>query len=132
MSHEDTTRGFFGVLEGLNRKATAAFCAEDCSHEDVPVGEGDTAVGSVAMEGKFDSALREVEKLVTTRDDTVLVERAEVWRHPTGEQLPLLAVAVCKCRGDEILLRREDREMKTLFAAQPVSGLRRMAAAGAS
>ena len=138
MRHEATLRRFFAVLEDLDMKATAAFCADDCVYEDVPVGEVATAVGRAAIEAKLTGAFRDVEKLVTTvheiaeQGDTVLVERTEVWHHPTGEQVPLPVMAVFKFRGDEITLWRDYWDMKMLFDSQPASWLQRMAEAGAA
>jgi len=137
MSHEATLRKFFAALEELDLKATAAFCADDCSYQDVPVGESATAVGPAAIEAKLESAFCDVDKLVTTlhevveQGDTVLVERTEVWHHPTGERVPLPVMAVFKFRGDEIVLWRDYWDMKMLFEAQPASWLQRMAASGA-
>jgi len=138
MGHEATVRRFFDDLESLDMAKIAAYCAADCSYEDVPVGDTATAVGPAAIQAKLEGAFSAVDKLVTTihelveNGDTVLVERTEVWHHPTGEQVPLPVMCVFKFRGDEIVLWRDYWDMKTLMENQPASWLQRMAGGAAS
>jgi len=94
MSHADTMRQFFKDLERIDFEAVAAHCSDDCRYEDVPVGDDATAVGPEAIVAKLSGGLGDLEALVTTiheiaeDGDTVLVERTEVWHHPTGERAP--------------------------------------------
>jgi limonene-1,2-epoxide hydrolase len=137
MGHKATLRRFFDDLESLDMKKVAAYCAKDCSYEDVPAGDAATAVGRDAIRAKLEGAFANVDKLVTTihemakEGDTVLVERTEVWHHPTGEQVSLPVMAVFKFRKAKIVLWRDYWDMKTLMESQPASWLQSLAAAGA-
>jgi len=135
MSHAATIRQFFEELERIDFKAVAAHCAEDCRYEDVPVGDAATAVGPAAIIEKLSGGLGDLEALVTTihelveHGDTVLVERTEVWHHPTGERASLPVMAVFTFRGDSIVLWRDYWDMNTLIQQQPPGWLERVAAA---
>jgi limonene-1,2-epoxide hydrolase len=134
MSHADTLRRFFERLEKIDFEAVAGFCADDCRYEDVPVGDAATAIGPAAIQAKLASGLGDLEALVTTvhelveDGDTVLVERTEVWHHPTGERASLPVMAVFRFRGDEIVLWRDYWDMNTLIQQQPAGWLERITA----
>jgi len=124
----DRLRQLFVDLERLDFNAVAAHCTEDCSYEDVPFVEA-TAVGRDAIRAKLELGLATLERLPTTihelleRDDTIMVERTEVWHHPTGERATLHVAAVFKFRDGLISLWRDYWDAKTLFAQQPASWL---------
>ena len=137
MSHSDTLRQFFKDLERLDFDAVARYCDDDCSYEDVPVGDAATAIGPSAIAAKLRGGLGGLEALVTTLHeivedgDTVLVERTEVWHHPSGERASLPVMAVFQFRKEKIVLWRDYWDMKTLFEQQPADWLEKIAAAGA-
>jgi len=124
----DRLRQLFVDLERLDFAAVAGHCTEDCSYEDVPFTEA-TAVGRDAIRAKLELGLATLERLPTTihelleRDDTIMVERTEVWHHPTGERATLHVAAVFKFRDGLISLWRDYWDAKTLFAQQPASWL---------
>jgi limonene-1,2-epoxide hydrolase len=124
----DRLQQLFVDLERLDFAAVAAHCTEDCSYEDVPFVEA-TAVGRDAIRAKLALGLGTLERLPTTihelleRDDTIMVERTEVWHHPTGERATLHVAAVFKFRDGLISLWRDYWDAKTLFAQQPASWL---------
>jgi limonene-1,2-epoxide hydrolase len=124
----DRLHQLFADLERLDFAAVAAHCTEDCSYEDVPFTEA-TAVGRDAIRAKLELGLATLERLPTTihelleRDDTIMVERTEVWHHPTGERATLHVAAVFKFRDGLISLWRDYWDAKTLFAQQPASWL---------
>lgn len=121
-------RRLFADLERLDFGAVAGHCTEDCSYEDVPF-DAATAVGRAAIEAKLALGLGTLERLPTTihelleQDDTIMVERTEVWHHPTGERATLRVAAVFKFRDGFIALWRDYWDAKTLFAQQPASWL---------
>ena len=135
MSHSATIRQFFEELERIDFEAVAAHCADDCRYEDVPVGDAATAIGPAAIIEKLAGGLGDLEALVTTihelveDGDTVLVERTEVWHHPTGERASLPVMAVFKFRGDAIVLWRDYWDMATLIQQQPPGWLEGVIAA---
>ena len=124
----DRLHQLFADLERLDFAAVAAHCTEDCSYEDVPFTEA-TAVGRDAIRAKLELGLATLERLPTTihelleRDDTIMIERTEVWHHPTGERATLPVAAVFKFRDGLISLWRDYWDAKTLFAQQPASWL---------
>jgi len=124
----DCLHQLFADLERLDFAAVAALCTEDCSYEDVPFTEA-TAVGRDAIRAKLELGLATLERLPTTIhellecDDTIMVERTEVWHHPTGERATLHVAAVFKFRDGLISLWRDYWDAKTLFAQQPASWL---------
>jgi ketosteroid isomerase-like protein len=128
MRNRDCLRQLFADLERLDFAAVAAHCSEDCSYEDVPF-EAATAVGREAIRAKLELGLATLERLPTTihelveDGDTMLVERTEVWHHPTGERATLRVAAVFKFRDGLVTLWRDYWDAKTLFAQQPASWL---------
>jgi len=124
----DRLRQLFVDLERLDFDAVAAHCTDDCSYEDVPFAEA-TAVGRHAIRAKLELGLQTLERLPTTihelleGGDTIMVERTEVWHHPTGERATLHVAAVFKFRDGLISLWRDYWDAKTLFAQQPASWL---------
>ena len=52
-----------------------------------------------------------------------MVERTEVWFHPTGERATLRVAAVFKFRDGLITLWRDYWDAPTLFAQQPAGWL---------
>jgi limonene-1,2-epoxide hydrolase len=128
MRNRDRLRQLFTDLERLDFAAVAAHCSEDCSYEDVPF-EAATAVGREAIRTKLELGLGTLERLPTTihelveDGDTMLVERTEVWHHPTGERATLRVAAVFKFRDGLITLWRDYWDAKTLFAQQPATWL---------
>ena len=118
----------FVDLERLDFAAVAAHCTEDCSYEDVPF-DAATAVGRDAIRAKLELGLGTLERLPTTihelveHGDVMMVERTEVWHHPTGERATLRVAAVFKFRDGLISLWRDYWDAKTLFAQQPASWL---------
>ena len=135
MSHKKTIVQFFEDLERIDFDAVAAHCTDDCRYEDVPVGEPATAVGPAAIVAKLEGGLGDLEALATTLHnvvedgDTVLVERTEVWHHPTGERASLPVMAVFQFENGKIKLWRDYWDMKTLFEQQPPGWLEKVAAA---
>jgi limonene-1,2-epoxide hydrolase len=134
MSNEATMRKFFEELESLDMKRIADYCAEGCVYEDVPIGDGATAVGPEAIRAKLEGGFKHVDKLVTTihelaeNGNTLLVERTEVWHHPTGEVVPLPVMAVFKFDdAGKITLWRDHWDVATLMNNQPKSWLERLA-----
>jgi limonene-1,2-epoxide hydrolase len=124
----DRLHQLFADLERLDFAAVANHCSEDCSYEDVPF-DAATAVGRDAIRAKLDLGLATLERLPTTihelleNGDTIMVERTEVWHHPTGERATLRVAAVFKFRDGLITLWRDYWDAKTLFAQQPASWL---------
>ena len=118
----------FVDLERLDFAAVAGHCTDDCSYEDVPF-EAATVVGREAIRAKLELGLGMLERLPTTihelleRGDTIMVERTEVWHHPTGERATLRVAAVFKFRDGRIALWRDYWDAKTLFAQQPATWL---------
>jgi len=86
---------------------------------------------------KLSGGLGDLEALVTTiheiaeDGDTVLVERTEVWHHPTGERASLPVMAVFKFRDGKIELWRDYWDMPTLINQQPPGWIERVIAANA-
>lgn len=138
MSHADTIRQLFKDLERIDFEAVTAHCANDCRYEDVPVGDAATAIGPEAIVAKLTGGLGDLEALVTTiheiveEGETVLVERTEVWHHPTGERASLPVMAVFKFRDGKIELWRDYWDMPTLINQQPPGWFERVAAASAN
>ncbi|MEZ4215127.1 MAG: nuclear transport factor 2 family protein [Myxococcota bacterium] len=136
----DTLRRFFADLDRLDFDAVGAYCSDDCAYEDVPVGPAATAVGPKAIAEKLRNGLGMLERIPTTihrlaRDgDTVLVERTEVWHHPTGERatLPVMAVFEFRASDGKITLWRDYWDVKTLFDQQPPGWLEKIVGAAAS
>ena len=124
----DRLRQLFADLERLDFAAVAAHCTEDCSYEDVPF-DAATAVGRDAIRAKLELGLATLERLPTTIHelledaDTIMVERTEVWHHPSGERATLRVAAVFKFRDGLITLWRDYWDAKTLFSQQPASWL---------
>ena len=124
----DRLHNLFADLERLDFAAVAAHCTDDCSYEDVPFAEA-TAVGRDAIRAKLDLGLSMLDRLPTTihelleRGDTIMVERTEVWHHPTGERATLPVAAVFKFRDGKIALWRDYWDARTLFAQQPATWL---------
>jgi len=124
----DRLRQLFVDLERLDFAAVAAHCTEDCSYEDVPF-DAATAVGHDAIRAKLELGLATLERLPTTihelveNGDTMMVERTEVWHHPTGERATLRVAALFKFRDGRITLWRDYWDAKTLFVQQPASWL---------
>ena len=134
MSHIPTVRRFFEELEALDMAHMATYFAEDCVYEDVPIGEAATARGPAAVQAKLEGGFQDVDKLVNTlheiveQDGTVLVERTEVWHHPTGEEVPLPVMTVIKLdAAGKFTLWRDYWDMATLMNNQPKSWLERIA-----
>lgn len=118
----------FVDLERLDFDAVVAHCAEDCVYEDVPY-EAATVVGRDAIRAKLAMGLETLERLPTTIHellecgDTIMVERTEVWHHPTGERATLRVAAVFKFRDGLITLWRDYWDAPTLLRQQPASWL---------
>jgi limonene-1,2-epoxide hydrolase len=127
-ANADRLRRLFADLERLDFAAVAGHCADDCVYEDVPF-EAATVTGPEAIRAKLEMGLGTLERLPTTihelveDGDTVLVERTEVWQHPTGERATLRVAAVFKFRDGKLTLWRDYWDAKTLFAQQPASWL---------
>ena len=51
----------------------------------------------------------------------MLVERTEVWHHPTGERATLRVAAVFKFRDAKVTLWRHYWDARTLLAQQPAT-----------
>jgi len=120
---------FFADLERLDFAAVGAHCTEDCIYEDVPYSEEARAIGPAAIAAKLEYGLKTLERLPNTihelaeNGDTVLVERTEVWHHPTGERATLRVATVFKFRDGKISLWRDYWDAKTLISQQPASWL---------
>lgn len=127
-THADRLAALFADLERLDVDAVAARCAADCVYEDVPYADA-TVTGPEAIRAKLALGLASLEKLPTTihelleSGDTVLVERTEVWFHPSGERATLRVAAVFKFRGEQLVLWRDYWDAKTLFDQQPAAWL---------
>ena len=127
-ANADRLRRMFTDLERLDFAAVAAHCTDDCVYEDVPFAEA-TVVGPAAIEAKLTMGCGTLERLPTTihelveAGDTILVERTEVWHHPTGERATLRVAAVFKLRDGRISLWRDYWDARTLFAQQPPTWL---------
>jgi limonene-1,2-epoxide hydrolase len=123
-THADRLAALFADLERLDFAAVAARCADDCVYEDVPYPDA-TVTGPEAIAAKLKLGLETLEKLPTTihelleQGDTVLVERTEVWHHPTGERATLRVAAVFKFRAEKLVLWRDYWDAKTLLDQQP-------------
>jgi limonene-1,2-epoxide hydrolase len=126
--NEGRLRQLFVDLERLDFAAVAAHCSDDCVYEDVPYGAA-TVTGPGAIRAKLEMGLGTLERLPTTihelleRDDTIMIERTEVWHHPTGERATLRVAAVFKFRDGKITLWRDYWDAPTLFSQQPASWL---------
>ena len=127
-AHRDRLAALFADLERLDFAAVAARCAPDCVYEDVPYPEA-TVTGPDAIRAKLALGLASLERLPTTihelleAGDTVLVERTEVWHHPSGERAALRVAAVFKFRGEQLVLWRDYWDAKTLLDQQPADWL---------
>ena len=128
MTHADRLAALFADLERLDFDAVAARCAPECVYEDVPYADA-TVTGPDAIRAKLALGLATLERLPTTihelleSGDTVLVERTEVWHHPSGERATLRVAAVFKFRGDRLVLWRDYWDAKTLLDQQPAEWL---------
>jgi limonene-1,2-epoxide hydrolase len=126
--NEESLRAMFVDLERLDFDAVAERCTQDCVYEDVPF-EAATVIGPAAIRAKLDMGLGALERLPTTihelieAGDTMMVERTEVWHHPSGERATLRVAAVFKFRNGRIRLWRDYWDAKTLFDQQPESWL---------
>jgi len=126
--NEGRLRQLFVDLERLDFAAVAAHCSDDCVYEDVPY-EAATVTGPGAIRAKLEMGLGMLERLPTTihelleGDDTIMIERTEVWHHPTGERATLRVAAVFKFRDGKITLWRDYWDAPTLFSQQPASWL---------
>lgn len=118
----------FADLERLDFDAVAARCAPDCVYEDVPYADA-TATGPEAIRAKLALGLGALRKLPTTiheyaeSGDTALVERTEVWHHPSGERATLRVAAVFKFRDEKLTLWRDYWDARTLLDQQPADWL---------
>lgn len=125
----ETLKRLFADLERLDFAAVASHCAEDCIYEDVPYFDEARAIGRDAIAAKLALGMSTLERLPTTihelveSGDTMLVERTEVWHHPTGERATLRVAAVFKFRDGQLTLWRDYWDAKTLFAQQPATWL---------
>ncbi len=126
--NEKHLRQLFRDLDRLDFDAVAARCAEDCVYEDVPY-EAATVRGRAAIQAKLALGLGNLERIPTTihelieRDDTLLVERTEVWHHKSGERATLRVAAVFKFRDGELVLWRDYWDARTLLSQQPADWL---------
>ena len=126
--NEGRLRQLFVDLERLDFAAVAAHCSDDCVYEDVPY-EAATVTGPGAIRAKLEMGLGMLERLPTTihelleGDDTIMIERTEVWHHSTGERATLRVAAVFKFRDGKITLWRDYWDAPTLFSQQPASWL---------
>jgi limonene-1,2-epoxide hydrolase len=127
-THAERLADLFADLERLDFDAVAARCAPDCVYEDVPYADA-TVTGPDAIKAKLALGLATLEKLPTTihelvaDGDTVLVERTEVWHHPSGERAALRVAAVFKFRGEQLVLWRDYWDARTLLDQQPAAWL---------
>jgi limonene-1,2-epoxide hydrolase len=126
--NEKRLRRLFVDLERLDFAAVAAHCTDDCVYEDVPF-DAATVHGPEAIRAKLEMGLGTLERLPTTihelieSGDTMMVERTEVWHHPTGERATLPVAAVFKFKAGRICLWRDYWDAKTLFSQQPATWL---------
>ncbi|RIL05269.1 MAG: hypothetical protein DCC71_11100 [Proteobacteria bacterium] len=126
--HAARLAALFADLERLDFDAVAARCAADCVYEDVPYPAA-TVTGRDAIRAKLALGLGSLERLPTTihelveSGDTVLVERTEVWHHPSGERAALRVAAVFKFRDGELTLWRDYWDARTLLDQQPAGWL---------
>lgn len=126
--NSECLRQLFMDLERLDFDAVAGHCADDCAYEDVPF-DAATVRGPEAIRAKLEMGLGTLERLPTTvhelleNGDTMMVERTEVWHHPSGERATLRVAAVFKFRDGKITLWRDYWDAKTLFAQQPATWL---------
>lgn len=126
--NSDRLRQLFEDLNRLDFDAVAAHCTDDCSYEDVPYAEA-TVTGPEAIKAKLTMGLGMLECIPTTihelleAGDTIMVERTEVWHHPSGERATLPVAAVFKFRDGKITLWRDYWDAKTLFSQQPATWL---------
>jgi limonene-1,2-epoxide hydrolase len=124
----DRLRQLFVDLDRLDFAAVAAHCSADCVYDDVPY-DAATVTGPDAIRAKLELGLGTLERIPTTihelleSGDTMMVERTEVWHHPTGERATLKVAAVFKFRDGKITLWRDYWDAKTLFDQQPASWL---------
>lgn len=124
----DRLRQLFADLDRLDFAAVASHCADDCVYEDVPYAEA-TAVGPDAIRAKLALGLGTLERIPTTihelleQGDTIMVERTEVWHHPTGERATLRVAAVFKFRAGKLTLWRDYWDARTLLSQQPADWL---------
>ncbi|MBI1817292.1 MAG: nuclear transport factor 2 family protein [Deltaproteobacteria bacterium] len=124
----DRLRQLFVDLDRLDFAAVAAHCTADCVYDDVPY-DAATAIGPDAIRAKLELGLGTLERIPTTihelleSGDTIMVERTEVWHHPTGERATLKVAAVFKFRDSKITLWRDYWDAKTLFDQQPATWL---------
>jgi limonene-1,2-epoxide hydrolase len=99
-------------------------CAHDCVYEDVPFAEA-TVAGREAIRAKLEMAMSTLGGFSNTihelleDGDTAMVERTEVWHHPTGEHAPLKVAAVFKFREGKIALWRDYWDCATFIRQQP-------------
>jgi limonene-1,2-epoxide hydrolase len=127
-ANADRLRQLFADLERLDFDAVAAHCADDCSYDDMPYAEA-TAVGREAIRAKLVLGLATLERLPTTihelleHGDTIMVERTEVWHHPSGERATLHVASVFKFRDGLLTLWRDYWDAPTLFRQQPATWL---------
>jgi limonene-1,2-epoxide hydrolase len=125
----DTLRQLFADLERLDFAAVASHCAADCVYEDMPYFDEARAIGPEAIAAKLHFGMNSLERLPTTihelveSGDTMLVERTEVWHHPSGERATLPVAAVFKFRDGKLVLWRDYWDTKTLFSQQPATWL---------
>jgi hypothetical protein len=104
-ANADRLRQLFVDLERIDFDAVVGHCSEDCVYEDVPY-EAATAVGRAAIHAKLTMGLATLERLPTTihelleQGDTIMLERTEVWHHPSGERATLHVAAVFKFAMD--------------------------------
>ncbi|MDX2167063.1 MAG: nuclear transport factor 2 family protein [Deltaproteobacteria bacterium] len=121
-------RQLFVDLERIDFDAVVAHCSEDCVYEDVPY-DAATVVGRDAIRAKLAMGLETLERLPTTihelleSGDTIMVERTEVWHHPTGERATLRVAAVFKFRDGLITVWRDYWDAPTLLRQQPATWL---------
>ena len=124
----DRLRQLFTDLDRLDFAAVAAHCTDDCVYDDVPYAEA-TAVGPEAIRTKLALGLGTLERIPTTihelveLGDTIMVERTEVWHHPTGERATLRVAAVFKFRDGKLTLWRDYWDARTLLSQQPADWL---------
>ncbi|MEO8603860.1 MAG: nuclear transport factor 2 family protein [bacterium] len=124
----DRLRQLFVDLERIDFDAVVQHCTEDCVYEDVPY-DAATAVGRDAIRAKLAMGLETLERLPTTihelleQGDTIMIERTEVWHHPTGERASLRIAAVFKFRDGLISVWRDYWDAPTLLRQQPATWL---------
>jgi limonene-1,2-epoxide hydrolase len=127
-TNTDRLRQLFVDLDRLDFDAVAGHCTDDCVYEDVPFVEA-TVTGPPAIRAKLELGLGTLDRIPTTihelveSGDTLMVERTEVWHHPSGERATLRVAAVFKFRDGKIALWRDYWDARTLFAQQPAHWL---------